>query len=475
MVFFKRVFPMKVLRVIGYLVFIFLAGCLTQTPAKKVKVTRTIESFNSITNETDLDIRVNTQQRKPTVVLIGDFNSIAKLSTIAQNHMLTISKRGYAQISNVRIIVNLPHELHAVNNKHKGGIYGSLLKTHNLKLYSHGGPINLRGNLKISRLNSHGDGALRLRGVTTEDDFVFNSHGDGSIDMAGPYIGMAQLNHYGNGNVRISGLQSDNLIIKNKGNGNLDLIGDVGLDRIVHHSGSHINIHGLRSNDLNIKASGNGKINLTGQITLDRIEYSGGDDLTIHGIHNHRLKVNSHGTGNVLLTGRLGVYEINHSGAGNLTLRGIRSLGLQVNSTGRGDINLHGLMNLQTLTHNGSGHINVDRIQSRNVHVRGSGPGHVELHGDAVNIHAVLDGRIDFDASQVKVARAIINTTDKAVAKVYPMKILNALATRSSNVYYYNHPKFIADYSRHNASVIFAGGSEFCTSDPCHTVKSITG
>lgn len=152
------------------------------------------------------------------------------------------------------------------------------------------------------------------------------------------------------------------------------------------------------------------------------------------------------GTGNVTLSGQMGVRKLFASGHNTVKINGISSSYLDIILRENANVRLQGFAKLREVHFDGKGKLGLFWINSPKLIIRGGGDATVHLAGVSDFLVMNLYGNAEMDGQYFRVKKAYVKTFGRSLARLQPIKELNAYAADKSNIYYYSKPEFKAAY-----------------------------
>lgn len=200
---------------------------------------------------------------------------------------------------------------------------------------------------------------------------------------------------------------------------------------------------------------------------LNEITYNGTGTLTASMLNTPALKVMVNSGQRINLSGKhIGLYNLTVIGPTPVTIKGIKSAQLDVHAQRASDISLDGEAGLRVLDFYGPGKFYLTWVNSPQVTVR-SHQGHIFLAGITHSLDAEISRDAQLDTRYLRAKNAFVNTADNARLDVNARHSLNAFASGSSNIYFYQTPRLLTKYMRQKGSVLQIQETKPCTQMPC--------
>ncbi len=175
---------------------------------------------------------------------------------------------------------------------------------------------------------------------------------------------------------------------------------------------------------------------------VEKISYKGDGDLVANKIHSHHLNLLVNNDGETWISGKkLPLHYLKDSGHGPITVSHMLTNDLIIHMGGKGVVNLRGIANLRRLVYDGEGALNMYWLSSCDVDIIGSGHASAFIAGVADHANIVLSGKAYLNSRYLRAKKEYIKTHGYSRADVTAQRVLNALATGHSNVYYYMRPE----------------------------------
>ncbi len=237
----------------------------------------------------------------------------------------------------------------------------------------------------------------------------------------------------------------------------------------------------VRGNTLYLQTYSNGTPHVNALIclgTLNQLSFTGNGTLFGRRLNTNNLRLTINGKVQTDLRSKnISLRSLLANNAGNITLAHVSSQNLDVNTSGSGNIQLVGVVALHNLRSSGLGRISVYWINSKRVIVRGDNAGHIFLAGTANLLDAEMSDTAVLDAKYLRVKnKTFVNTIGSSRAEVTTYDSLNAFASGSSNIYFYQHPLVLGKYMRDSGSVLFMGEAPLpCTVPMCPPIPGEPG
>lgn len=146
--------------------------------------------------------------------------------------------------------------------------------------------------------------------------------------------------------------------------------------------------------------------------------------------------------------------NITVSGNASITKLNFYSECLSITARGNGSINLRGRFDAANIHQRGTGKIEMSWIDSDKLVVDSSNSGPIYLKGNVncMLVKLIRDGNLD--AKCLRAHKAVVLTTDDAVAHVFATKSLSAYASGNSNIYYYKRPPKLTVVTKDSGNVL---------------------
>lgn len=158
--------------------------------------------------------------------------------------------------------------------------------------------------------------------------------------------------------------------------------------------------------------------------------------------------------GRVRLNGHLDIKRLVATNTADIKINGIESNQMSVIMSGAPSVKLKGFAKLEKLSYGGQGDLSLHWVKSDKLDVEGHGEAKVHLAGTVKFLNTKLYNEAELDGQYLRVAKAYVKTFNHALARLQPIRQLNAIAADESNIFYYNSPKFKADYMMANGAVL---------------------
>ncbi|MEE9451751.1 MAG: DUF2807 domain-containing protein [Gammaproteobacteria bacterium] len=191
--------------------------------------------------------------------------------------------------------------------------------------------------------------------------------------------------------------------------------------------------------------------------SLYQLDYTGDANVFAGNLDSALLDVTVDTQGTVSLAGKIGLRELSVQGSGKVDIDGIVSRELAVTLEGSAKVVLHGHADLETLDYTGSGEIIFPTVNSTELDINGSGSAYVELGGKVNKLNVKLNDSALFNGKSLVAQQANIKTYQQSLAEIHVVGAQEALASDESNIYYYQEPKFKANYMAEDGSVLYMG------------------
>lgn len=187
---------------------------------------------------------------------------------------------------------------------------------------------------------------------------------------------------------------------------------------------------------------------------LNYLAYQGDGDITAKRFNAPEIDLKLYINGNVDFSGKLGLRDLSVTGRNQIKLMGVNSKHLNVSMNGDVDIKIQGLANLERIKYKGDGRLALYWVESPDLEVLGYGRAKVHLAGRAHYLHAVTHDKSELDARYLRIDKAYVKARDNSLIRLVPIRELNALASEHGHIFYYQSPKFKADYMAQNGAIL---------------------
>jgi len=273
------------------------------------------------------------------------------------------------------------------------------------------------------------------------------------------HIGLRELTSLsvkGIGSVTANHLKSRYLTVNDLTNGSVILNGNnLGLKKVDHKSNGFLKITGVNTKHLNVNVRGNGDTIIQGNsIGLDNLIHNGRGNVEMKYVNSNCLSLDTQGGGNIRLIGSMGLSHLKYQGTGNIYLSKVDSNHLDMDLNGSGSVKLIGTVNLNKVTLKGNSDIDMVGVKADDIQINSYDQGKIHLTGTTTILGANLFDSAYLDARRLHAKKAYIDTSDQSRAEVWVSKELNAIAAGYSNIYYYDIPKFQANFMRKGGAIL---------------------
>jgi len=188
---------------------------------------------------------------------------------------------------------------------------------------------------------------------------------------------------------------------------------------------------------------------------LGELAYDGVGTVTGRNLQYGPTRLIAAGSGAINISGKnINVRQIYASGSSNICINEIDSANLIVQHPGTGDLSLNGKIVLQRIDFGGKGALDLKWIDSSYVKINGSGQGQLKVAGQVGLLDVSLNQNAYLDARYLRVQRGFVSTADHSTAHVSIKKMLGALSSGNSTIYYYNDSNYVGGYMQPAGSVL---------------------
>jgi hypothetical protein len=189
-------------------------------------------------------------------------------------------------------------------------------------------------------------------------------------------------------------------------------------------------------------------------VQLNSLQFQGVGSISGKNLRTSNMDIVLKSEGSLKLSGKIGLRKFVSIGKNKVNIKGITSRYLEVAMNGKPDIRLEGFANLREVQFAGEGDLSLLWVNSPDLLVTGNGKAKVHLAGVVRELTLNLYGHAEMDGQYLRVKKAYVKTYGESLARLQPIKVLNALASDKSNIYYYNSPEFKAGYMAENGAVL---------------------
>lgn len=188
---------------------------------------------------------------------------------------------------------------------------------------------------------------------------------------------------------------------------------------------------------------------------LGELAYDGVGTVTGRNFRHSPTRLIAAGSGTINLSGKnIDIRQIYASGSSDICINGINSTNLVVQHPGTGDLSLNGTIVLQRIDFGGNGALDLKWIDSSYVKINGSGHGQLKIAGEVGLLDVSLNQYAYLDARYLRTQRGFVSTAGHSAAHVSIKKMLGALSSGESNIYYYNDSNYVGGYMQPSGSVL---------------------
>ena len=187
---------------------------------------------------------------------------------------------------------------------------------------------------------------------------------------------------------------------------------------------------------------------------INRLAYNGDGNISGTNLRASAMDLQLYVNGNVNLSGKLDVRDLSVTGKNNIKLAGVISRHLNVVMNGEVNVKIRGMANIETMKYAGEGELTMYWVKSPDLEILGYGKAKVHLAGEAHYLHAITHDQAVLDAKYLRVGKAYVKARDNSTIRLVPIKELNSLASDHGHIYYYQSPKFKADFMAQNGAVL---------------------
>ena len=158
--------------------------------------------------------------------------------------------------------------------------------------------------------------------------------------------------------------------------------------------------------------------------------------------------------GSTTLGGHVGVRSIKLTGEGPTTITGLDSPHLNLNLNGRTTLDLKGKANVGNIVVNDYARVKLYWANSKKLKIRGYGHANIQLAGLAQEMNLELCDMAHFNGRYLRASRAWVKTHGRSVAEIVADDRQHALASDTSDIYYYYLPDMGTDFLAFNGAVL---------------------
>lgn len=222
----------------------------------------------------------------------------------------------------------------------------------------------------------------------------------------------------------------------------------------------HLVLNGLGAAHFKLTGQANRlDVNLQGNSLLQSQQFTAGlanintqqkSEASIDQVNIGVVNVDSDDNAHILLTGEMNKLNTKLAGSSQLIVHHTHLKTLETSSAGHSRVELNDM------------HFNKYIVNEKD-------QSSVRVSGLSQRVDATLKGDSTLDTLCLKSRTLFIDTTDNASARVINYFGLSALASKHSNIYYYQDPKMVAEYLRTSGSVMRMVGLE---TTHCHYPES---
>ena len=142
-------------------------------------------------------------------------------------------------------------------------------------------------------------------------------------------------------------------------------------------------------------------------------------------------------------------------GEGHVRGKSLGILGpLTVNAAGEVDLSIQGPVDLASVVTSGEAKFRAWWVDAQDLHVTSSGKSKIMMTGRTFRVTAALFDQSKFDASRLRSKQVIVQTNNRALAKVMPIEGLTAYAASGSRVEYFKEPRRLTHFSGKYGNVL---------------------
>ena len=192
---------------------------------------------------------------------------------------------------------------------------------------------------------------------------------------------------------------------------------------------------------------------------VEKLIYNGNGSVSGNNLDRAPSTIISSGSGSIKLQGKnLAICQITASEQSYIDINGLQTSQLTIKQTGDSHIVLRGNIVLQEVNSSGNSTLDIYWVNSTYVNVRASDRSYIKLAGIADLLDVRLSQRAFLDAKNLRAEKGFINTTSNARADVSLQKVLGALASDFSDIYYYQDSYYVGGYMRDAGAVFRMNG-----------------
>lgn len=141
----------------------------------------------------------------------------------------------------------------------------------------------------------------------------------------------------------------------------------------------------------------------------------------------------------------------------NIKASRLNSPALKLNTDNRGKIKLKGKLAVTSIRATGSSIIDLGWVNSDALKIYAVSNARIKLAGTVKELNVRLFGHSTLDAKYLRAQNIMVQTKNYAIAKLMPMKSLQAFAANHSNIYYYKWLKNITRDTTQSGNILQAG------------------
>lgn len=187
---------------------------------------------------------------------------------------------------------------------------------------------------------------------------------------------------------------------------------------------------------------------------LNGLTYKGAGTINGRNIHSSLLDLNIDNPEQTSLAGYIVLKKLQASGGGNIILKGVYSRYLQLEISGKTRVLLTGLINLSKLDLKGDGWLGMYWVKSPLLNICLKGKTTIQMAGVVEKLDVELWDQAQFKGRYLRAINAFVKTHGKSVAEISAIKHQHALATDSSDIYFYKIPETKADFMAFQGSIL---------------------
>ncbi len=142
---------------------------------------------------------------------------------------------------------------------------------------------------------------------------------------------------------------------------------------------------------------------------------------------------------------------------GQVTINGknINTNSLILKALGQSSVDLNGQINIKSLTATNLANVNLAWVNSPKLILNADSAAQIKLAGVCDQLDAHLSAQAVANAQFLRTKNAWIQAKNNSVMKITPLDSLRGFAYNSSNIFYYQAPKFITRESKQSANILF--------------------